>query len=166
MKFVGRKELEFISRITKELVQKIVGQEVIYYAILAERTRTNDLYEEAIVKVHAAPVRANALVMYENTTEAVTSFQPDSKFHVDVYMHQRELDERNLAPKMGDFVKFGEVLYEVYSVAHPQIAFGMIDQKVMAKLNCGPARQGQFMPAPLRTPDPPHFDQNAPKYKE
>jgi hypothetical protein len=165
-KFFGRKELEFVSTITKELVQKVVGQEVIYYQILAEKTKTNDIYEEAIVKVHAAPVRVNALVFYENTTEAVSSFQPDSKFRIDLFLHQRELEDRNMSPKMGDFVRFGEVLYEIYSVTHPQIAFGMIDQKVMAKLNCGPAREGQFQPMLAQTPTPPHFDQSAPAFPD
>ena len=65
---------------------------------------------------------------------------------------------------MGDFVQFGEVVYEIYSVTHPQIAFGMIDQKIMTKCTCGPARQGQFNFPIVSTPPIPSFDRNAPRY--
>lgn len=143
-KFVTNKELAFIGKITKELIQKVVGQEVVYYAILADQTKANDLYNEAVKKVWAPPVKCNALVYWENTTEQITNLPPDSKSNIDVYFHTLELKERLVDAKMGDFVRFGPITYEILSVTQPQIVFGLIDQKVMTKCNCTPARQGQF----------------------
>ena len=63
----------------------------------------------------------------------------------------------------GDFVQFGEIVYELYSVTQPQLVFGQIDQKIMTKCVCGPARKGQF--DPVKQPSPvPREDQNAPLY--
>lgn len=155
--------MAFVNAITKELIQNVVGQEITYFQVMAEKTKTNDLYNEAIDKVYAVPVRVNCLVYYENSTETVSNFPADSKFNVDVHFHNAELAERKLEPKMGDFVQFGEVVYEVYTVTRPQIAFGQIDQKVMTKCTCGPARRGQFgLP---RQPSPTlRDDKNAPDY--
>lgn len=143
-KFITQKELAFIARVNKELIQKVIGQELLYYAILADKTQTNDLYNEAIQKVWSGPTKVNALVFYENSTEQVSSLPPDSKFNIDVYFHKYELQERNLEPRMGDFVRFGDITYEILSVTQPQIIFGMIDQKVMVRCPCAPARQGKF----------------------
>jgi hypothetical protein len=157
-RFIGQKELAFIARVNRELIQRVVGQEITYYQVLAEQTQTNDLYNEAVHKAYAQPVRVNCLVYYENTQEVVTNFPPDMKFKIDVFFHNAELVDRNLVPKMGDFVQFGEVLYEIYQATQPQLVFGQIDQKVMTRCTCGPARQGQVglvkQPVPTPTRDP------------
>lgn len=157
--------MAFVNAITKELVQEVVGQEVIYYQVLSEQTRANDLYNEAIQKIYAQPVKLNALVYYENTTEQVTNFPADSKFKVDVHFHVGELNDRRLDPKMGDFVQFGTVVYEILNVTQPQMAFGQIEQKVMTKCSCGPARQGQFG-MPRQPGQTAGIDKNAPRYSE
>lgn len=162
-KFVTVKELAFISKINHELIQKVVGQSVTYWAVLADKTKTNDLYNEAIEKIWSVPTHTNCLVFYENTSEQIGSLPPDAKFNIDVYFHVDELRERNLQPRMGDFVQFGEVIYEILSATQPQIIFGQIDQKMMMKCPCMPARKGQFNPPkqPSPTPTP---DSNSPIY--
>lgn len=163
-KFIRTKEIAFFKEVNKELIQSVIGQEVIYWAISLEKTRLNELYSESIDKVYTSPVKTNALVYYENTTESVGNMPPDAKFNIDVYFHNGELDDRNLKPKMGDFVQFGEVIYEITSVTQPQLFGGMIDQKVMTRCPCVPARKGQFSPPkkpmPVLGQDP-----NAPAYK-
>lgn len=163
--FIGRKELAFTADITKELVQTVIGQEVFYFAILADKTKTNDLYNEAIQKVWSDPVKCNALINYENSNEVIGIMPSDAKYKIDVYFHTTELNERNISPKMGDFVQYGKVMFEIYSVSESQIAFGMIDQIIMTKCNCGPARKGQFDPIKPaeHTPD---YDKLAPLYSE
>lgn len=164
-KFIGRKEVNFVNAINRELIQRVVGQEVYYYAILAEKTKKNDLYNEAINKVWAQPVKVNCLVMYENTQEQIGMLPPDSKYQLDIYFHTEELKERNVTPKMGDFVIFDGIAFEIHQVTEPQILWGMIEQKVMTKCNCGPARKGQFAP-PMPPKQSAHYDLNSPKYSE
>jgi len=164
-KFIGRKEINFVNAINKELIQRVVGQEVHYYAVIAEKTKKNDLYNEAINKVWAPPVKINCLLMYENSQEQIGVLPPDMKFSIDVYFHTAELTERNVVAKMGDFMQFGSVMFEIYQVTMPQLMWGMIEQEIMTKCNCGPARQGQFAPPKQPMPVTRH-DMNAPNYPE
>jgi len=164
-KFIGRKELAFVAQINRELIQSVIGQEVTYYQILADKTQTNDLYNEAINKVYAVPVKTNCLVYYENSTEVVTNFPADSKYNLDVYFHKAEMDDRNLSPKMGDFVQFGQVLFEIYNSSEPQMAFGQIESMIMIKCVCGPARQGQFSPV-MQALQAPGNNLLAPRYSD
>lgn len=164
-KFIGRKEVAFIHTVNKELIQNVVGQEVFYYGILADKTTTNDLYNESVNKAYAPPVKCNALVMYENTQSQIGALPPDAKFNLDIYFHQQEIDERNISPKLGDFVLFDSIMFEIYQVTQSQLIYGMIDQKMMTRCTCGPARKGQF--APKKQPEQRlKHDSNAPKYSE
>lgn len=146
MKFVGAKELAFFHAVNKELIQSVVQQEVIYYQIMAEKTVKDELYGESTKKVWSNPIRINALIMYENTSEQITMLPPDSKFNIDIYFHKQELVDRNVDPNMGDFVKFGKALYEILNVLEPQPIAGMIEEQMMVKCPCTPARRGQFYP--------------------
>ena len=143
-KFVTELELNFINQVTKELIQKVVGQEVNYYAISIPESKVNKLYQEAVKKVWSPPVTANALVQYDNSGVASTNFGVDAKFSCDVFFHALELQERNLVPKEGDFIEFGQVFFEITAVTQPQIVFGQVNNKVMTKCTCIPAREGNF----------------------
>ncbi len=163
-KFISQKEIAFIDNVNRELIQRVVGQQVFYYEILAEKTKKNDLYNEAVTKMWAPPVATNCLLYYENTQEQIGALPPDNKSRIDVYFHTGELRDRNLSPKMGDFLLFGDTYYEIYQVIQPQLVYGMIEQKIMTRCTCGPARKGQFSPPKQPLPEP-HHDQNAPQYK-
>lgn len=143
-KFITERELAFIDKINKELIQKVVGQETYYYAISLEKSQINSLYGESINKVWEPPVLVNARVLYDNANSTNTSFGVDSKYTAEVYYHRLELDERNVRPTEGDFIEFGGIFYEITSVTQPQIVFGQINNKVMTKCICIPSREGQF----------------------
>lgn len=143
-KFVLDREIAFINAINKELVQDVVGQEIHYYAILAEQTRANRLYSESVKKTWAAPVKINALVQYDNPETVTTGMGTDSRYEAEVYCHAKELEERNVSPREGDFVEFGSIFFEITSVTQPQLVFGQANNKIMTKLTCVPSREGQF----------------------
>lgn len=146
MKFVSERDLAFFHAVNRELIQDVVQQEIFYYQIMAEKTKKDDLYNESVRKVWANPVKVNALILYENSTEVITALPPDSKFNIDVFFHKKELEERNLNPAMGDFVRFGKIMYEILNVSEPQPIAGMINEQMMIKCPCTPARRGQFAP--------------------
>jgi hypothetical protein len=143
-KFVTERELAFIDSITKELLQHVVMQEILYYAIDVENSRVDDLYQESIRKVWRPPVKINARIQYDNQNTKSTSFGPDSSYTLEAYCHLNELEDRNVKPREGDFVEVGRVFFEITSVTAPQMAFGQFNEKVMTKLICVPAREGQF----------------------
>ncbi len=143
-KFVTQREVDFIDLITKELTQNVVGTYVDYYAISLEHTRVHELYGEAIEKVWSPPVRVNALVLYDNPSEVANRFSLDQRFNVEVYFHVRELRDRNVSVRTGDFVRHGRVFYEIASSTQPQLIYGQVNNKVMTKCVCVPARADQF----------------------
>lgn len=143
-KFITEKHIEFINRVNKLLIQKIVGQEVIYYAVSLKHSNVHRFYRESVEKTTAAPVRVNALVSYNNPNTTSTNHGLDSKYELEVYFHNQELIERNLVPKEGDFIEFGEIFFEITSVTQPQLIYGEPHNKIMTKCICVPAREGQF----------------------
>lgn len=143
-KFVTEKEIAFINKITHELVQRVVGQVVFYYEIDLQRSRVDDLYQESVQKTWKPPVKCNARVLWGNEQSATTSYGIDSKYSLEVYFHPEELRERNLVPREGDFIEFGQVFFEITSVTQPEIIFGQVNNKTDTKCVCVPAREGQF----------------------
>lgn len=143
-KFVTEREIAFISKINREFIQKVTGEEVTYYAISLEKSRVDDLYDEAVEKIWEIPVKINARVLWNNEQSKSSNFGIDSIYSIEVYFHDDELKDRNVSPKEGDFIEFGNVFFEITSVTQPQIVFGQINNKVMTKCYCVPSREGQF----------------------
>jgi len=142
--FVTDKEKRFFDSITKELIQKIICQKVIYYAISDEHTNTHRLYDESIRKTTFRPVEVNALVLFDDPIQNVGEFSIDTVWHIEVYFNVEELKERNLIAREGDFLKFGDITYEIEKLTQPQIVYGQIEKSVMIKSVCRSSRKGQF----------------------
>ncbi len=136
--------MAFVNAISHELIQNVVGQEVLYYGISLAETRVNPLYQEAVQKTWNPPVRMNALVNFDNQNTVSSNMGLDAKYSLEVYFHDLELKERNVLPKEGDFVEFGQIFYEITSATQPQLVFGQVNNKVMTKCVCVPSREGQF----------------------
>lgn len=90
------------------------------------------------------PVMINALVQWDNPGVSSTNIGIDSKYTAEVYFHTEELKERNVQPREGDFIEFGKVFFEIASITQPQIVYGQINNRIMTKCTCIPARAGQF----------------------
>jgi hypothetical protein len=143
-KFITSKELAFIDRINHELIQNVVGQSVIYYAISVENTEIDTLYNESVDKVWYSPVEINARVEWENPTVDTTQLSLDSKYSCNVFFHDTELIDRNVNPREGDFLEFGSVVFEITSVTRPQLVYGQVNKKIQVMCRCVPSREGQF----------------------
>jgi len=142
--FIGQQEIDLINEINKELIQEIIGQKIFYYAVSEKLTTADALYGEAIKKVTYTPVEINALVLFNAPQQTMTQFDLDTIYSIEIYFHLHELAERGIAPKVGDFCKFGKTYYEIEQLTQPQIVYGQIDHKVQVKAVCRVARQGQF----------------------
>ena len=142
--FVGDREVAFFNLVTKELMQKIVCQKVLYYSVSEEHTNTHRLYNEAIRKTTFRPVDVNALVLFNEPVQTATEFTIDTIYSIEVYFFIEELQERNLIPREGDFVKFGDIMYEIEKLTKPQIVYGQVERSVMVKSVCRVSRKSQF----------------------
>lgn len=142
--FISPSEIDFFDSITKELIQSIIGQKIIYYSISEEKTNTHRLYDEALKKTSLRPVSVNALILYNEPLQTATQFSIDTIYSIECYFHIHELRERNIIPREGDFVKFGDILYEIEKLNKPQIVYGQVENQVMHKAVCRVSRKSQF----------------------
>jgi hypothetical protein len=143
-KFITTRELRLIDSWNKELIQGVVQQEIIYYAISYEESKVHDVYDEAIEKEYLQPVRINARVEFEQLASKVGGAGIDSNYRVSVSLHHQECEERNLKPREGDFIEFGQVVFEISTVAWAEPVYGQMNDKLSYKLTCVPSREGQF----------------------
>ena len=54
--FVGKKEKDFVKQVNDEIIERIVGQTIIYYPISVDHTNYHDLYGEAVDGKHTVPI--------------------------------------------------------------------------------------------------------------
>ena len=57
--FLGKKERDLVKQVNDELVERVIGQQVLYYAIDVRKTNYHSLYGEAMEKTFLPPVIAS-----------------------------------------------------------------------------------------------------------
>ena len=117
--FLGKKERDLVKQVNDELIEKVVGQQILYYPIDLERTDFHDMYGEAIEKTFLPPIRIHALInVEEETTSYLEGVGIDSNAMINVYFHKRRLtDDQDLFAREGDFVLYGEIYYEIVKLS-------------------------------------------------
>ena len=144
--FLGKKERDLVKQVNDELIERVVGQTVVYYPIDIERTNYHDLYGEALKKTFLPPVRVYALVEFDGiTTKYNTNIGLDKEASITVHFHKRRLTEdQDLYVREGDFVLYGDIYYEIITLGEPKQLFGQIDHRLEISAKCIRAREGLF----------------------
>ena len=144
--FVGAAERNFVKQINDEVIEKIVGQQVLYYPIDVRKSQYHELYGEAIKKSYLPPIRVYALVEYGGVeTSFMDSVGIDKKTSLVAKFHKRRLTEdQNLFVREGDFVRYGDIYYEIVKTNEPKQLFGQIESKFEVIADCIRARDGLF----------------------
>ena len=107
--FLGKKERDLVKQVNDELIEKVIGQQILYYPVDLDTTNFHNLYGEAIAKTYLPPIRIYALVEFN---DEATSYMPDigidSDSMITVYFHKRRLTEdQDVFAREGDFVLYG-----------------------------------------------------------
>jgi hypothetical protein len=112
--FFGEKERDLVKQVNDEIIERVVGQQVLYFPIDIETTNYHPLYGEAVEKTFLPPVRVYALVEFQGIeTSFMDNIAVDKATKIKVNFHKRRLTEdQNLFVREGDFVRYGEVFYE------------------------------------------------------
>jgi len=144
--FLGKKERDLVKQVNDELIERVIGQTIAYYPIDIERTNFHDLYGEALTKTFLPPVRVNALVEFDGiTTKYSSNIGLDKDSSITIHFHKRRLTEdQDLYVREGDFVLYGDILYEIVTLSEPRQLFGQIDHKLEISAKCIKAREGLF----------------------
>ena len=144
--FLGKKERDLVKQVNDELIERVIGQTIAYYPIDIERTNFHDLYGEALTKTFLPPVRVNALIEFDGiTTKYSSNIGLDKESSITIHFHKRRLTEdQDLYVREGDFVLYGDILYEIVTLSEPRQLFGQIDHKLEISAKCIKAREGLF----------------------
>jgi len=147
--FLGKKERDLVKQVNDELIERVVGQEIIYYPISTEHTNFHPLYGEAIKKSFLAPIRVHALITWEGYTTTVTSTGIDKRLSIMVKFHRRRLTEdQDLYIREGDFILYGQDHFEILTINYPKQIFGQgwagWERIFEAEAKCTKAREGTF----------------------
>lgn len=140
--FITPRELDFISDITKEIVKDVSGQKIYYYRSRSDMSDVNDLYQEAIDKVFDPPIELEALVEWGEYEQTSTNFGVDAKNNVKVSIHYRDLLDKDVAVRAGDFFSYGPAFYEVVQCVKISKIFGQVEHTTGVRLEGRYARQG------------------------
>ena len=144
--FFGEKEKDLVKQVNDEIIERVVGQQLLYFPIDIDHTNFHPLYGEAIEKTFLPPVRVFARVEYQGVeTNFLENMALDKKTALKVMFHKRRLTEdQNLFVREGDFVRYGSIFYEIVKLNEPKHLFGQADTQFEILADCIRARDGVF----------------------
>ena len=143
--FLGEKERDLVKQVNDELIERVIGQAVVYYPIDIERTNYHSLYNEAIVKTFLSPVRVYALIEFQGEETATDKYGVDKTVKLKAHFHKRRLTEdQDLFVREGDFIAYGKNFYEIVKLSEPKELFGQADRRIEVVADCIKSREGYF----------------------
>ena len=147
--FLGEKERNLVKQVNDELIERVIGQEIIYYPVSVEHTNFHPLYGEAVKKSFLSPVRVQVLVVWEGYTTTVTNLGIDKRLSLTINFHRRRLTEdQDLYIREGDFILYGEEYFEIATINYPRQIFCQAwqgrERIFEAQAKCIRAREGTF----------------------
>lgn len=132
--FIGQREVDFMSDITKEIVKDIAGQKIYYYTVRADLSNVHDIYEESFEKIFNPPIEIECAVEWQPQELRTTNFGTDKILTVSVFLHHRDLLDKNIDFKQGDYFSYGQYFFEATSLVYDKIVFGHIERIVSVKV--------------------------------
>ena len=144
--FTGAKERDLVKQVNDELIERVIGQTIVYYPIDTATTNFHSLYGEAIHKNFLPPIRVHALVEFDGiSTKFENSIGLDKESSINVHFHKRRLTEdQDLFVREGDFVLYGNIYYEIVMLSEPKQLYGQIDHLLEISAKCVRAREDLF----------------------
>lgn len=144
--FTGKKERDLVKQVNDELIERVIGQTIVYYPIDIGTTNSHSLYGEAVQKNFLPPIRVHALVEFDGiNTKFESSIGLDKESSITVHFHKRRLTEdQDLFVREGDFVLYGNIYYEIVTLSEPKQLYGQIDHLLEISAKCIRAREDLF----------------------
>jgi hypothetical protein len=143
--FLGEKERNLVKQINDEIIERVIGQTIVYYPIDRDTTSYHPVYGEAVQKTFLAPIKVQALIEWEGSKTSTEVFGIDRVTSITVKFHRRRLTEdQNLFVREGDFVAYGDTFYEIVTLNEAKRLFGQIDHKFEIIAKCIKARESVF----------------------
>lgn len=143
--FLGKKERDLTKQVNDELIERVIGQTVIYFPVNVKNSDFHPLYGEAINKQFLRPILIKALVKLESDQTTTEVYGLDKESRLIINFHKRRLTEdQDLYVREGDIVFYGTTFYEIVKLSQPRALFGQVEHRVEITATCTRVREGFF----------------------
>jgi len=160
--FITSREINFISDVTKEIIKDVVGQKIYYYPISETKTKSHEVYDEALQKIFDNPIIVDVLVNAEFQTETkIDKFGVDTQFTLEVYIQHRDMVEKGINPSIGDYFSFGAIFYEITEYKYMRTIYGQAENIDGVSLIGNRVRESQFKALTVGPTDIKYTDDDA-----
>jgi len=143
--FITPREVDFISDITKEIIKDVIGQKIYYFSINELKTKVHDIYMESPEKIFDTPIALDAMVEYQSEVVKTSEFGSETMFDIEVWVHGRDLLDKQIELSEGDFFSFGDVFFEITKYVTTNNVYGEIEHTVGWHIFGKQARKTQFV---------------------
>jgi len=128
--FITSREIDLISDLTKEVIKDVAGQKIYFYKVRHDLTNIHDVYEEAVDKVFDPPVEIEARVEWQPQEITTGKYASESLSTITIFLHERDLLDRNIDPEEGDIFSYGITFFEITSSIVESTVYGQIEHSV------------------------------------
>lgn len=147
--FIGQREVDYISDITKEIIKDVAGQKIYYYTIREDLSNIHEVYEESIEKIFNPPIEIECMVEWQPSEIKTNNFGTEQVKTVQIYLHYRDLLDRGIRFNEGDYFSYGSIFFEATSVIYDKLVFGQVERIVSLKVLGKQTRLQQIAKSPL-----------------
>ena len=139
----------------------MIGQKIYYYRVREDLTNVHDVYEESPEKIFDPPVLIDALVEWQPEEFKTNRFGSEETAKIEIYLHARDLLDKDIKVRSGDYFSYGELFFEITSVIVDKNVYGQVEHKTGYKLLGKQARQGQINLSPIGPTDEANEEEDA-----
>lgn len=123
MLFGSTKDIGLLTKISRELLQNIIEQEILYYKFDLKGSKSN-IYGESTKKEFYVPVKLNCLITRGDQVISDQEFGPDLERNASFAFIREDLVDTKVVPEVGDIIKWQNSFFEVDTVRENQLFVG------------------------------------------
>jgi hypothetical protein len=122
--FGGKRDISMFRHINRELMHKIISQQVVFYKVKVEETNTNIYGEAAEGRHYVDPILLFSLVETGNFEYPESDLGVDFKWSVTYKFLRDDLVDANVYPEVGDIIMYQNGYWEIDGVNTSQFFMG------------------------------------------
>ena len=107
------RDVSMIRFVNRELMQKIISQQCVYYKYNLTTTKVNMYGEAAEGRYFSDPTILFALISREDQIHATEEFGVEFKWDITFKFLKDDLVEANIFPQVGDIIMWDNAYYEI-----------------------------------------------------
>jgi hypothetical protein len=115
--------VSFFRKMNKQLISRIICQEILYYKFSLADTEVN-IYGESKLKFYYPSVLLNCFIHRQDQTTNDIDYGPDEGQLLDFIFLRDDLQQINVVPERGDIIVDRNLYWEVDNIVENQFVFG------------------------------------------